>query len=261
MNVNELFLSTSILHLFNESQPIGSATGFFYSNKKGRYLVTNKHVIYGEDFQTEGAKPKINKLKMTLHINTSTKENTSTLDLTSNEKFTLELFENGKKKWLEHKRKEIDIVCIPVNLNGTKFFTTTIPEESIDTQDINIGLEKIFILGYPYGWYDSKHNLPIARIGHLSSPFKVPFNGDLPIMIGDIETHPGMSGSPVFMHLQDYITFQGGTQNRNLGAWRLILVGIFSGQHRWTLKDASGKEIDIPHSLSIIWFADAIRQI
>jgi len=33
--------------------------------------------------------------------------------------------------------------------------------------------EEIFVMGYPYGWYDKVNNLQITRVGHLATPFKV----------------------------------------------------------------------------------------
>lgn len=118
------------------------------------------------------------------------------------------------------------------------------------------------MMGYPYGWYDVANNLPVTRVGHLSSPFKIPFQGK-PIMLGDVETHSGMSGGPVFMKLEDYVTIEGNQSIKHLGAHRLLLVGIHSGQPRWDLVDRTTGEVTdtIRHSLIHIWFSDLILEI
>src|SRR3989338_4982768 len=117
-------------------------------------------------------------------------------------------------------------------------------------------------MGYTYGWFDRKNNLPITRIGHLSSPFGVPFAGK-PVMLGDVETHQGMSGGPVFMDLNDYVIIENGQKKRHLGTSKRLLAGIHSGQPRWDLIDNHTKQIKetVRHSLINIWFSSLIPEI
>lgn len=255
LRVESIFLTTTIIKRFLGEKNRGSATGFFFSdNKNDVYLVTNKHVIYGEKFAEENAMPEIDKLKLNLHIN---KDN-----LSQNEEVVVDLLKGESRVWKEHPQKNIDIVCIPLILDRVKFIFTHIGEELLDSSNLKIGFEKIFVMGYPYGWYDTANNLPITRIGHLSSPFGVSFQS-YPFMLGDVETHKGMSGSPVFMHLKDYITIDAtGKSTRHLGSVKTLLLGVFSGQPKWSVKDKkTDKIIEIPHSLSAIWFSNLIKEI
>lgn len=253
--IDQIFLTTTIIKRFIGNKEHGSATGFFFSDTENNvYLVTNKHVIYGEKYFEESAKPEIDTLKIVLHVN---KDNT-----TQNEEVIIKLFNDKVKIWKEHFQKNIDIVCIPLFLDRGKFVFITIGENMLDSSNLKIGFEKIFIMGYPYGWYDTLNNLPITRIGHLSSPLGVFFMGH-PFMLGDVETHEGMSGSPVFMHLKDYITIdENNKEITHLGSWKTILLGVFSGQPRWNVKNKeTDKIIKIPHSLSIIWVSSLIKEI
>jgi hypothetical protein len=168
----------------------------------------------------EDAKPEIDKLKLILH--------TSRNNLSQNEEVTIELFKGGSPIWEELSRSDIDIVCIPLVLDRNRFLFVTIGDDLIDSSNLKIGFERIFVMGYPYGWYDTLNNLPITMIGHLSSPFGVPFRGN-PFMLGHIETHPEMSGSPVFIHLKDYVSFENNRLVTHLGASKFLLVGVFSG--------------------------------
>jgi hypothetical protein len=254
ITVDPIFLTTSILKRFTGTSALGTATGFFFIKDEKVYLVTNKHVIYGNFFSGEDAKPEIDKLMVTLH--------TDSKDLRKNESVEVKLLGGKKTLWLEHENKNIDLVCIPVDLDRTKYHFVTIADDVIDTENLKIGFEKVFIMGYPFGWFDSLHNLPVTRIGHLSSPFGVPFNGE-PLLLADVETHMGMSGSPVFMHLKDYVNIaEDGGLVTNLGASKTILLGVFSGQPLWQVPDTITNDIkSIPHSLSRIWFASLIREI
>jgi hypothetical protein len=254
--INQIFFTTTIIKRFIGNKEHGSATGFFFSDTENNvYLVTNKHVIYGEKYFEESAKPEIDTLKVILHIN---EDNPS-----QNEEVIIKLFNDKVKIWKEHLQKNIDIVCIPLFLNRGKFVFATIGENMLNSSNLKIVFEKIFIMGYPYGLYDTLNNLPITLIGHLSSPFGVFFMGN-PFMLGDVETHNGMSGSPVFMHLTGYYTSidENNKEIPHLGPWKTILLGVFSGQPRWDVKDKkTSKIIEIPHSLSIIWFSSLIKEI
>jgi len=255
LSVDSIYLSTTLVRKFFGNEFKGNATGFFFQSKENAiYLVTNKHVIYGDNFSGENATPEIDKIEITLHTNRA--------DLSQNKPIMINLFKKKNRLWKEHsKRKDVDIVCIPLDLDRSKFIFASVDEDHLDVSNIKIGIEKIFVMGYPYGWYDSLHNLPITRIGHLSSPFGVPFHGN-PFMLGDVETHPGMSGSPVFMHITDYLALHDGKFKRHLGKSKIILLGVYSGQPKWEIKNKkTGELIAIPHSLSVIWFGDLIKEI
>jgi hypothetical protein len=239
---------------FANKAEVGTATGFFFSSNNKVWLVTNKHVIYGDRFAEEDAKPEVDEFGLLLHINRE--------DFTKNEEVSIPLFIDSKRNWLEHSERNIDLICLPIALDRTKYHFVTIADDLLDSEKLKIGFEKIFVMGYPFGWYDSTHNLPITRIGHLSSPYKVPFRG-VPIMLGDVETHKGMSGSPVFMYLKDYVTEdENGGLVTNIGAYKHLLLGVFSGQPLWPVVDSiTNNTINIPHSLSIIWFGTLIQDI
>ncbi len=254
VEVESIFLTTTIIQRLKNNNRIGTATGFFYTKENRIFLVTNKHVIYGNEFALKESLPEVSQLEIMLHSNRN--------NLTQNEKVIINLFEGEKKLWLEHLQSDVDVICIPINLDRQKYFYVTVADNLINSDNIKIGFEKIFVMGYPLGWYDSVFNLPITRIGHLSSPFGIPFRGR-PFLLGDVETHKGMSGSPVFMYLKDYETKnQSGTSTINLGSRKFILLGIYSGQPNWPVQDIITNDIrNVPHSLSIVWFSSLIREI
>lgn len=244
--INPIWITTTILTRLSNGQQKGCATGFFFSEDQHLYIVTNKHVIYGKNHQN--SQPLIDAIKLNLHTNPS--------NTTQNEELTISLFEETHKKWLEHSHPAVDVILIPLTIDKTRFTYSTLDKNFIDSGNIVVeDFEKIFVMGYPFGWYDRVNNLPITRIGHLSSPFKAPFQG-MPIMLGDVVTHPGMSGGPVFMELVDFTTRdKNGALVRYVGKKRLLLVGINSGQF------ALPSETEERVNLISIWFPELILEI
>lgn len=245
VGIHEIFTATTIIAGLFDKKQINSATGFFFSDtEKNIYLVTNKHIIYGNNYATS-TNPIIDQIILNLHTDVN--------NMGQSEKVTLDLFDKTNKKWLEHKNPFIDVVLIPINLDRTKYVFLALDETYLDSENALIYFEKIFVMGYPYEWYDDVNNLPITRVGNLSSPFGVPFKGD-PYMVGDVETHEGMSGGPVFLDLQDFTVVKDGGLTTYPGRRKFLLIGIYSGQY------------EIPHlmerpNLITIWFADLILQI
>lgn len=81
--------------------------------------------------------------------------------------------------------------------------------------------EEIFVMGYPYGWYDKVNNLQITRVGHLATPFKVP-----------------------------YVDLTEGYPMRNLGKDKIVLIGINSGQFQLPSEDPKERP-----NLICMWFS------
>jgi hypothetical protein len=243
VEVSSLWVTTTILTQLSNGQPRGCATGFFFTDSGNLYLVTNKHVIYGNNFTH--AQPMIDAVELNLHTNR--------MNLTENEKVMINLFDRGRRIWLEHAHPAVDVVLIPVTIDRNRFVISPLNNTFLELGNIIVDdFQKIFVMGYPFGWYDQRNNLPITRIGHLSSPFKIRFQG-MPMMIGDVTTHQGMSGGPVLMQLDDYtVKKEDGSRTRMIGRRMLFLVGINSGQFELS----EGRS-----NLISIWFSELILEI
>ena len=205
-------------------------------------------LIYGKNYNKENADPIINSLIIKIHTNKN--------DLRYNKEYTINLLNNKKEPiWLEHQNIEVDVVLIPLteNIKSEEVVMAYMSKEVMNFSNIKIpSAEKIFALGYPFGFYDKQNNLPIMRIGHLISQFEVGFNGNS-YMLGDLESHDGMSGAPVFIKILDYETKDG---KRMMNQWVIRLVGILSSSP--IFKD---KEKIIEPRIIIIWFPWLIEEI
>ena len=178
VEVNELYLTTTIIRRIRGSSTIGCATGFFYEDNSRLFLVTNKHVIYGDNYSIPGAVPEIDKMVIILHTNKA--------NLRENKECELNLLKDGKHVWIDNENLAIDAVLITIEIDISLYLLVKVTKDIFDWSDIKVDVaERIFVIGYPYAWYDGLHNLPIVRVGHLSSPLMVVFQGNS-YMLGDV---------------------------------------------------------------------------
>ena len=208
------------------------------------YLVTCKHVIYGEKY-SENPDLEADELKLNLHTNLQ--------DFSQNEEVTLNLLDGNKKKWLEHRDPSVDIILVPVNLDSAKYVFRVINTSLFDKENTIAVFEKIFVIGYPQAWYDRLNNLPIVRVGNLSSPYKNPFCGEK-YMLGDVVSQPGMSGGPVLMDLFPRTVRQpDGSRMIHIDQRKFVFLGLNSGSPELPNGERSG--------LIAIWFPELILEI
>jgi len=130
------------------------------------------------------------------------------------------------------------------------------PEDHVPQNvDISIG-EDVLVIGYPLGFHDALHNLPIIRNAIISSVYPVPFQGH-PIILIDSRLHRGTSGSPVLTKPSQWIRYTDGS-TAMLGRPKSFLVGVHSGTLDITIRDPSQDE---PLGLNAVWFASLIPEI
>jgi hypothetical protein len=164
-------------------------TGFFYHNLSSHqlFLITNRHVIINEH---EDYYPNVMRIK--LHTNPS--------DLTQNSDYDIDLYDGGKKLWIESKQVCADVVAIRLErsqLTQRHFIIIYFASNNLlPTNMLLYVAEDVFVMGYPKGIYDEIHNLPIIRNGIISSAYPVYFNKN-PYFLVDSNLEEGTSGSPV----------------------------------------------------------------
>jgi hypothetical protein len=74
-------------------------------------------------------------------------------------------------------------------------------------------------------------------------------------MVGDVITHPGMSGAPVLMYLVNPIRKDEGGKRTMLYKTIFLLIGVYSGQFQ-----IPNKEEERPNLITI-WFPETILEI
>lgn len=242
----EILIVVAFVIQIRGGQPIGSGTGFFYFKSDELYFVTNRHMVLDEK---KGKKP--DTLRLRLHVDAN--------DLTKNQDFDINLYSKKKSLWYDHKnyKKEgIDIAVIKIDSKiMKKYLVKALSADTFLPKEYPLPPgQDVFVLGYPRGVYDKKHNLPLARNAMVSSTHGIPFLGQQYFLI-DALLHPGMSGSPVFTKPSNTWVDDKGNVSFKTGN-PIYFLGIHSANIN--VKLPSGQE---PLGLGTVWYADLIEEI
>jgi hypothetical protein len=109
-------------------------------------------------------------------------------------------------------------------------------------QEVEVGTS-LLIVGFPLGFHDQVHHLPVVRQAAIASSFGLRFQG-LGYFLTDARTHRGTSGAPVVMRSP--------ATDASL-PWKLL--GVHSAR-----MDAGGRDQQLDESLGLncAWYADIL---
>jgi hypothetical protein len=111
------------------------------------------------------------------------------------------------------------------------------------------------LVGYPYGFSDTKNRLPVWKTGHVASEPQVDFQGN-PAFLVDVSAFPGMSGSPV-------LAVANGVYEDEREVMRtgkvLRLLGVFSAMP--VMRSQTPGQSDISLQLGYVWKASLIAEL
>ena len=104
----------------------------------------------------------------------------------------------------------------------------------------------LLVVGFPLGFHDTLHHMPVVRHAVTASSFGLRFKGE-GYFLTDARTHRGTSGAPVVMRVPNQDSAQGELP------W--MLLGVHSarlevGKHDLKLDEALG--------LNCAWYADIL---
>ena len=238
-----MYLRIAKVRTFADGRPLTNATGFFYLQEGFLYLITARHVVTDP---AEGHRP--DRLQLSLHDNAA--------NLLQCSELSIPLYAHGLPLWFEHPRfaDRVDVVAVPINepcVLSTQAIAT-FSEEDVWDMDVVMPLgQDVLILGFPLGFHDTLHNLPLVRRATVASSFPHPFKGE-PYFLTDGRMHRGMSGSPVIVSAPGRIDYFG---DRPQG-WKLI------GVHTSAL-DVSDRDpgLDERLALNTTWYASLIPEL
>ena len=193
-NVNDIdktFLRVAKIQSFANGQPLTNATGFFYLHDDYLYLVTCRHVVINE-----ATDHRPDRIQLSLHSDVS--------DLQQRAELSIPLYVDGIPQWYQPSHGcNPDVVAVAINDPHalTSHFVVTFCRGDILNRDEEMPLgQNVLILGFPLGFHDTLHNLPIVRSATIASSFAHPFKGER-YFLTDARLHRGMSGSPMIVKL------------------------------------------------------------
>ena len=230
-----VLLTTTRLTTFDGDRVLTGATGFFFEREGRLFLVTSRHV-----FVDTPTKHFPNRIEVEVH--------TDGVNLTGVYVLSLWLYADGKSQWRQggDSGGEIDVAAIEIPrsaLPSPAAFVAFRPEHlqrSLD--EVEVGSAQL-IDGFPLGFHDDIHHLPVVRHAVISSAFGVRFQGQ-GFFLTDARTHRGTSGAAVVMRDPEV--------DPRL-PWRLL--GVHSSRLDMGTRDL---KLDESLGLNCAWYADIL---
>ena len=236
--IESLLLTAVRIHTFYQQQLLTNATGFFFQHEERLFLVTCRHVMVDEP-----TKHFPDRIEIELHIDPD--------NMASSTGFSIPLYHDGNSLWRQgiDTAGEVDVAVIEIDQaalpDTTVYSAFTLKNLLESNEQIEVGTP-LMIVGFPLGFHDTLHHLPIVRQGMIASSFGLRFQGE-GFFLTDARTHRGISGAPVVTRR---------TENNHATdnlPWKLL--GIHSARLDVGTRDM---ELDEALALNCSWYADIL---
>ena len=236
-----LLLTATQISTFEGPRLLTNASGFFFARDQRLYLVTSRHVVLDEP---SAHRP--DRITIELHIDD--------VNLTRATGFSVPLYHEGRAVWRqgEDSGGDIDVAVIELDRSALppathlRAFAPANLQASLD--DIEVGAS-LLIVGFPLGFHDTLHHLPVVRQAAVASAFGVRFQGQ-GYFLTDARTHRGTSGAPVVKRAAPAESTSGELP------WKLL--GVHSARMDMATRDV---EQDETLGLNCAWYADILMTL
>jgi len=240
--IEPILLAAARVCTFDGSRLLTNASGFFFERDTRLFLVTSRHVMIDEP-----SKHFPDRIEIEVH--------TDAANLAKSTGFSMPLYRKGKSVWRQglDKSGEIDVAVLEIErgaLPKTAVFRAFSPEHLVASDEtIEIG-SSLLVVGFPLGFHDTLHHMPVARHAVVASSFGLRFQGE-GYFLTDARTHRGTSGAPVVMRQASAST---GTEASNPALpWKLL--GVHSARLDVGSRDT---QVDEALGLNCAWYADIL---
>jgi hypothetical protein len=231
--VEPILLTTTRLTTFDGDRVLTAASGFLFERDDRLYAVTSRHVLFDEP---SGHRP--DRVEIELHADQDDLLNATVLSVL--------LYEEGKSVWKDASDTggTVDVAVIELDRAALPHILHAFNPSHLlqGFQAVSVGTP-LLLVGFPLGFHDTVHHLPIARQAIVASSFGLRFQGQ-GYFLSDSRTHRGTSGAPVILNTEQG---QGGT------AW--TLVGIHSSSMDMVSRDRAQDDL---LGLNCVWYADIL---
>lgn len=240
--IESLLLSATRITTFSQSQPITNASGFFFARDDRLFVVTSRHVLIDEPSQHFPER-----IEIELHTDPD--------NVAVSSAFSILLYQDGRSIWRQATDSAggVDVAVIEIDreaLPATTFLHAYTPAHLNNPADfIEVGTS-LLVVGFPLGFHDTLHHMPVVRQAAIASSFGLRFQGE-GYFLTDARTHRGSSGAPVVMR---------SPPARDVAADTLpwILLGVHSAR-----LDVGSRDLDLDEALGLncAWYADILMTL
>lgn len=242
--IEPILLSAARILTFNGAYGLTNASGFYFARGERLFLVTARHVLFDEP---SGHYP--DRIEIELHVDPD--------DMGQSTGFSMLLYFNGASVWRQaaDAAGAVDIAAIEIDrsaLPASTVYSAFTPDHlhvhnREHPNQVMIG-SPLLIVGFPLGFHDALHHLPVARQAVLASSFDLRFQG-MGYFLTDARTHRGASGAPVVMRVGD---------RRDDGGLPWALLGVHSARLDSAARDPNEDEA---LGLNCAWYADILMAL
>lgn len=246
VKIESILLTTVRIQTFRGNRPMTNATGFFFERGSQLFLVTCRHVLV--DAYSEHHPDRI---EIEMHVGD---EQLSTWAC-----YSIPLFEKGLSVWrtCSDAAGDVDVAVIEITRDA-------LPKNAIyraftqhhltgQHESIEVG-QPILVVGYPLGFQDNTHRLPVVRQATIASSFGLRFQGQ-GYFLTDARTHRGTSGAPVVLRIATEATAEPDSATIHL-PW--LLLGVHSARLDVGTRDLV---LDEALGLNCAWYADVLTTL
>ncbi len=233
--IESLLLTTARVSTFFGRQALTVASGFFFERDEALYLITNRHVLVD---RPTGHLP--DRIEIEVHTDAS--------NLTQAAALSVWLYHEGEAIWHQGSDSagDIDVAAIRLDrdaIPATDVLRAFTPANlQLRLQEVQVGTP-LLVVGFPLGFHDTLHHLPVVRQAVIASSFGLRFQGQ-GYFLTDARTHHGTSGAPVVM--------RDGPADSAL-PWKLL------GVHSARLDMVGGsQQAEESLGLNCAWYADVL---
>jgi hypothetical protein len=235
--IEPLLLTSTRLSTFRGRQSLTGASAFFFARDDRLFLVTSRHVLHDE---ATGHFP--DRIELVLHVDD--------VDLTRTALFSILLYRDGRAIWRQGADSggAVDVAVLELDRRHLPAAAVLRAFEPRHLQLAMTGAEvgdSLRVVGFPLGFYDTLHHLPVVRHAIVASAFGVRFQGQ-GYFLTDGRMHRGSSGAAVVTRC---------TADAAL-PWRLL--GVHATRLDMSSRDTAQDET---LGLNCAWYADILMTL
>jgi len=238
MIIEPILLTAACIFTFIGQRGLTNASSFFFQRGERLFLVTSRHVLFDKE-----SKHFPDRIEIELHINPD--------NLAESTGFSIPLYHDGQSIWRQGQDAAgaIDVAAIEIDraaLPKTAVYRAFTPDHLLKPFDqVEVGTS-LLVVGFPMGFHDALHHMPVVRQAIVASSFGLCFQGQ-GYFLTDARTHRGTSGAPVVMR----------RSHPEAGADDLpwMLLGIHSARF-----DVGGRDLVLDEALGLncVWYAEIL---
>ncbi|MET0961884.1 MAG: serine protease [Noviherbaspirillum sp.] len=239
--IESVLLAAIRIFTFQQDRWLTNATGFLFERDDRLFLVTSRHVVFDEPSSHFP-----DRLQIELHTNAQ--------NMVESTGYSIPLYRNGQSIWRQgmDAAGAIDVAVVEIDralLPAGVVYQAFTPSHLLGRfDDVEVGAT-LLIVGFPLGFHDTLHHMPVARHAIVASAFGMRFQGE-GYFLTDARTHRGTSGAPVVMRIA---APEGAVREL---PW--MLLGVHSAR-----LDVGSRDLGLDEALGLncAWYADILMTL